>query len=93
MGQRVGKGAFVPEAANFLNLPFDVVMRMWTAFNDIAEGFGLSLEEFTNICTDARLHDILRCTEKDLTLQCEELFTVFDTDKVKIKETIPPTHF
>ena len=49
MGQVVGKISVHPDAVPFMLLPGSIVMEVREAFHDIAEGFGLTLEEFQNI--------------------------------------------
>ena len=83
MGQRVGKVQFVPAMRSFLNMPFDAIMRLWSAFNDIAEGFGLSPQEFRDMCLHAKIQDVLKCSETDTIVMADEIFAVFDSDKVR----------
>ena len=46
MGQKVGKCKYVDVAQPFTNLPQTAMTELWEAFNDIAEGFGLTCGEF-----------------------------------------------
>jgi hypothetical protein len=55
---------------------------LWEAFNDIAEGFGLTIEEFQEIIKSS-LMEHLNVTERHLNLDTENLFRVFDDDEVK----------
>lgn len=48
--------------------------QLWNRFNDIADGFGLSVEEFSRIC-DIPGFNVQR-------RQIETLFQKLDTDKV-----------
>jgi Ca2+-binding EF-hand superfamily protein len=80
MGQRVGKSHYTPEFEPFLNLPTQAIRQLWTAFNDIAEGFGLTPEDFTDICLSANVHEFMNTTHAKLKLQCRQLFRSFDTD-------------
>ena len=49
MGQTVGKAPLLPSTLPFLNLPSNIILELFEAFNDIAEGFGLTLDEFQEI--------------------------------------------
>lgn len=55
---------------------------MWEAFNDIAEGFGLTIEEFQEIIKSA-LMEHLSVTEKLLNVDTDIVFRTFDDDEVK----------
>jgi hypothetical protein len=45
MGQKNGKAAFEEGAVPFVNLSFAALERLWEAFNDVADGFGVSQYE------------------------------------------------
>ena len=81
MGQRLGKAAYVPEVKPFLNLPEKQIYLLWEAFNNIAAGFGLGPEEFTDICLAAELPNVLGLTENRVAAAAAAVFTVFDTDE------------
>ena len=74
----------------FLNLTgfrFHVVPRscvydLWEAFNDIAEGFGLTVEEFQEIIKSALL-EFLRVTERQLNSDSDAVFRLLDDDSVR----------
>ncbi|KAG5190728.1 WD40-repeat-containing domain protein [Tribonema minus] len=56
MGQTLGRATLTcPEIAHLANLPKPRVYDLWEAFNDVAEGFGLSPEEVRDM-----LHAALR---------------------------------
>jgi hypothetical protein len=57
------------------------VYDLWEAFNDIAEGFGLTIEEFQEIIKSA-LMEYLNITEKVLNVDTDAVFRVFDNDEV-----------
>eukprot|EP00941_MAST-03F_sp_MAST-3F-sp1_P000793 g793.t1 len=80
MGQRVGKAEFIPEFQPFLNLPPECIKKLWVAFNDESEGFGLTEDDFYIICRSANLYEYMNTTTAKLKLQCKTLFTAFDTD-------------
>lgn len=54
---------------------------MWEAFNDVAEGFGLSLIEFREIL-QCSLKEYLGLSDKRLTEVADAVFRAFDDDKV-----------
>lgn len=52
MGQRHGKAAYDSAARPFLNLSLAAVGTLWETFNDVADGFGINLYEFKEICAE-----------------------------------------
>eukprot|EP00937_MAST-01D_sp_MAST-1D-sp2_P003926 g3926.t1 len=80
MGQTIGKAAIVPEAKKFVNLPKDAVDQLWESFNDVAEGFGLSIEEFLEI-TRTALKDTMELSDKKIDQLSAKVFAVLDDDK------------
>lgn len=56
MGQVIGRATLHPSVLPFVNLPYSILYDIWEAFNDVAEGFGLTSKEF---------HDIFRLALKD----------------------------
>ena len=56
---------------------------LWEAFNDIAEGFGLTIEEFQEIIKSALL-EYLSVTERALNMDTEKVFRLFDDDEVRL---------
>ena len=83
MGQKLGKAEFIEEARPFLNLPSDSVRKLWDAFNDVAEGFGLNSDEFKTICEAAKLHEFLATSRTELDAAVDRIFIAFDTDEVR----------
>jgi len=79
MGQTIGRAPLRPIATHFVNLPCRSMHQLWDAFNDIAEGFGLTYEEM-NEMVRVVLKDFLGYTEKKLDGLCRELFQTFDDD-------------
>ena len=57
--------------------------ELWEAFNDIAEGFGLTIEEFQEIVKSA-LMEYLSVTERQLNSDTESVFRLFDDDEVSL---------
>lgn len=64
-----------------LAVPKSCVYDLWEAFNDIAEGFGLTIEEFQEIIKSALL-EYLNITERALNSDTEKVFRLFDDDEV-----------
>jgi hypothetical protein len=62
-------------------VPRSCVYGLWEAFNDIAEGFGLNIEEFQEIIKSA-LMAYLNITEKVLNVEVENVFKIYDDDEV-----------
>eukprot|EP00957_Ditylum_brightwellii_P192617 14665386-Ditylum_brightwellii.AAC.1 len=62
MGQTIGRAPIQSEVLVFLNLPRGNIIDLWEAFNDIAEGFGLTLNEVQDILRVA-LKEYLGCTD------------------------------
>ena len=79
MGQQVGKATIVENVQPFVNLPRVACQRLWESFHDVAEGFGLQLDELQEICY---VLDRVMATEKDqLDVLVERLFRILDTDE------------
>lgn len=55
--------------------------EIWEAFNDIAEGFGLTIEEFQEILKSA-IMEYLNVTERQLNFDTDAVFRLFDDDQV-----------
>ncbi|CAM9624922.1 unnamed protein product [Heterosigma akashiwo] len=79
MGQTIGRAPLKPEATHFLNLPRSCIHDLWECFNDVAEGFGLTQEEFQEILRVC-LRDYLTYTEKKINEISSKLFDTFDDD-------------
>jgi hypothetical protein len=82
MGQTLGCAPVNPGCRRFINLPRSCVYGLWEAFNDIAEGFGLTMEEFQEIIKSALLV-YLNVTEKVLNVDTDTVFKLFDDDEVR----------
>ena len=50
MGQKIGKGFLADEAKPFANLSTEAIQECWDKFNEVAEGFGVSMDVFKSIC-------------------------------------------
>lgn len=62
-------------------MPKSKVYELWNSFNDIAEGFGLSIEEFSDIIREV-LISYLNLTSDAINHDIFDLFKVFDDDEV-----------
>lgn len=62
-------------------VPRSCIYGLWEAFNDIAEGFGLTIEEYQEIIKSALLI-YLNVTEKVLNVDTDNVFKLFDDDEV-----------
>ena len=81
MGQVVGRALYAEDALPFVNLQKNAVYDLWESFNDVAEGFGINLEEFKEICSvlQAPWGNIRKPALERL---CESFFEqILDTDK------------
>lgn len=56
--------------------------ELWTAYNDIAEGFGLTIEEFSEILKSGTM-EYLSVTERQLAPEIDALFRLLDDDEVR----------
>lgn len=96
MGQTLGRAPLPKGSKRFLNckiryfrlfglwissVPKKCIYELWEAFNDIAEGFGLTIEEFQEIIKSG-LMEYLNITERMLNVDTEAAFRLFDDDEV-----------
>jgi len=79
MGQKFGKCILNPAAEPFANLPRKAIAHLWQVFNDIADGFGVSVDEVVEICAD--LKDELNVSRLSMIEKSTLLFELLDTDK------------
>lgn len=61
-------------------MPRAAVDDLWEAFNDVAEGFGIDVDELKEIFVI--LQEPLDMAKKPLASLTEALFIAFDTDEV-----------
>jgi Ca2+-binding EF-hand superfamily protein len=64
-------------------VPRSCIYDLWEAFNDIAEGFGLTMDEFQEILKSALL-ETLSVTERVLNNDAEKAFQLLDDDKASL---------
>lgn len=62
-------------------MPRSCIYELWEAFNDIAEGFGLTIQEFQDIVKSG-IMEHLSVTERQLNTDTELVFKAFDDDQV-----------
>eukprot|EP00606_Chrysophyceae_sp_TOSAG23-5_P001243 GSChrysophyteH2.ASY1.ANO1.529.1 assembled CDS len=79
MGQKFGKCRLNPAAEPFANLPRKAIAHVWQVFNDIADGFGVGVDELIEICAD--LKDELNVSRLSIVEKITLLFELLDTDK------------
>jgi hypothetical protein len=65
------------------SVPRRSMYELWTSYNDIAEGFGLTIEEFSEILKGGTI-EYLAVTERTLAPEIDALFRLLDDDEVKI---------
>jgi len=83
----LGRAPLPSGCKRFLNLPRSCVYDLWEAFNDIAEGFGLTIEEFQEIVKSA-LMEHLNVTERQLNFDTDAVFRLFDDDQNKLVDSL-----
>lgn len=81
MGQTIGRGSVPEPCHRIVNLPARLVIDVWEAFNDVAEGFGLSIEELKEILKLSLL-DHFMITERVLNKEVDAIFRILDDDEV-----------
>ena len=62
-------------------VPREAIEDLWEAFNDVAEGFGIDVDELKEIFVI--LQEPLDMAKKPLASLSEALFKSFDTDEVR----------
>ena len=80
MGQVLGRAVLRDEVLPFVNYQRESIYNLWESFNDVAEGFGINVDEFKEICSvlQASLGNIRKAALERI---CETLFdAVLDTD-------------
>ena len=80
--------ALVPSRTHVLNtVPRAAVEDLWEAFNDVAEGFGIDVDELKEIFVI--LQEPLDMAKKPLASLTDALFKAFDTDEVRRRRAAP----
>eukprot|EP00566_Odontella_aurita_P012584 CAMPEP_0113531068 /NCGR_PEP_ID=MMETSP0015_2-20120614/3293_1 /TAXON_ID=2838 /ORGANISM="Odontella" /LENGTH=482 /DNA_ID=CAMNT_0000429867 /DNA_START=516 /DNA_END=1961 /DNA_ORIENTATION=- /assembly_acc=CAM_ASM_000160 len=87
MGQTIGRASIQSEAQVFINLPRANILDLWEAFNEIAEGFGLTLGEVQDMLRVA-LQEYLGVTDKRLDALSEALFHLYDDDRNSLVDSL-----
>ncbi|KAJ1447589.1 hypothetical protein M885DRAFT_471813 [Pelagophyceae sp. CCMP2097] len=86
MGQKFGKAAFDARTRPFVNLSAGAIEAAWEAFNDVADGFGISLAEMKLICAELSVE--LELSKPQVDRQVAQLFLLLDTDKNGLVDSI-----
>ena len=81
MGQTIGRGSIPATCQRIVNLPAKLVIDIWETFNDVAEGFGLSIDELKEILKLSLL-DHFMITERVLNKEVDAIFRILDDDEV-----------
>lgn len=87
MGLTLGRAPLPQGCKRFLNLPRSCIYDLWESFNDIAEGFGLTIEEFQEILKSSLL-DYLAITERTLNIDTEKVFRIYDDDENNLVDSL-----
>ncbi len=87
MGQTLGRAPLPNGCKRFMNLPRSCMYDLWESFNDIAEGFGLTIDEFQEIVKSA-LMEHLSITEKILNIDVDVVFRLFDDDENNLVDSL-----
>ena len=85
-GQMVGKANYDPKTRVFINLSPGAIEALWESFNDVADGFGISLCEMQLICQE--LTSELEVGRPLLDKQVEALFVRMDSDENALVDAI-----
>lgn len=80
MGQLIGKARLTEEALPFANLSTEAIQESWDKFNEVAEGFGVSMDVFKSIC-GVLVEEVALGDEDVLSDYAESIFRTFDTDE------------
>jgi len=89
MGQLHGKVQWREGAKPFLNLDEASVNALWTAFNDVAEGFGLNVDELSEMCHVAlQASTFGHAAKQDMLPLVEQLFRCLDTDENNLIDSL-----
>ncbi|CAM9890638.1 unnamed protein product [Choristocarpus tenellus] len=86
MGQKAGKAIYRAESRPFVNLTLAGVTTLWETFNDVADGFGINVHEFKEIC--AELAEELQLNRVKIDKRSEKLFRVMDSDNNGLVDAI-----
>ena len=80
MGQLIGKARLTKESTPFSNLSTEAIQESWDKFNEVAEGFGVSMDVFKSIC-GVLVEEVALGDEDVLSDYAEAIFRTFDTDE------------
>ena len=80
MGQIIGKAKIKEEALPFINLPRSLVHDLRQTIYEVAEGYGLTLQELREIIRLC-LREFLRIPETNIDEYSDVLFQLFNGDE------------
>ena len=80
MGQQIGRARLIEEGKPYANLSTEAIQEMWDKFNEVAEGFGISMDVFKSIC-GVLVEEVAMGDEDILSDYSEAIFRSFDTDE------------
>ena len=78
MGQSVIKATTPASVSSFVNFPKEAIFSLWTSYNLLGEGWGLSVDEVIAIFNGADFVVSSYCFDDS---QIRTLFAAFDTDR------------
>mmetsp|Transcript_11841 Transcript_11841/g.21676 ORF Transcript_11841/g.21676 Transcript_11841/m.21676 type:complete len:2327 (-) Transcript_11841:669-7649(-) len=81
MGQLLGKARLREAAEPLVNLDGTSVYVLWESFNDVAEGFGINVEELTEIISALQNSVFAHAPKQVILVTVERMFEALDTDK------------
>ncbi|GBG25699.1 Echinoderm microtubule-associated protein-like 1 [Hondaea fermentalgiana] len=88
MGQLLGKARLREAAQPFANLDQQGVYLLWEAFNDVAEGFGINVDELTEICMALQNTTFMHAPKQVILKIVESVFTALDTDQNNLVDSL-----
>lgn len=88
MGQLLGKARLREAAEPFVNLDQQGVYMLWEAFNDVAEGFGINVDELTEICMALQNTTFMHAPKQVILKIVELVFTALDTDQNNLVDSL-----
>jgi hypothetical protein len=80
MGQQVGKVNLISAAKPFSNLSTEAIQDCWDKFNEVAEGFGISVNVFKAVVSVVS-QEVTGGDEDGLNDYAEACFKAMDTDE------------
>ncbi|CAK9107654.1 Echinoderm microtubule-associated protein-like 6 (EMAP-6) (Echinoderm microtubule-associated protein-like 5-like) [Durusdinium trenchii] len=88
MGQLLGKARLREAARPFVNLDHSAVYLLWESFNDVAEGFGINVDELTEICVALQSTTFAHAPKQVILKTVEMIFVALDTDQNNLVDSL-----